>query len=203
MRRMILRKILGLKNKYYVQTNNAQVGLFKDYFNKVKIIACGPTCAAMGFDIAGWPMDIFTPGVQPEDSILMMVHNPTNLKKIKNRRNLDYDKFPPNEVPQVYDIVGELLFGKLKACKFKWGLSFDIIKKNIDKDICMMISGKFPAGGHYVLVVGYDDNEQSVIFNDPYPPQWPDKNGYHREMSLDFLSKMHNYRIDFFPKRSV
>lgn len=197
-----MRKIIGNKTQYYIQTNNAQVELFKDYFDKEKNIACGPTCAAMGFDIARWPMNIFTPGVQPEDSILMMVHNPANLKKIKERRNLNYDRFPPNEVPQVYDIVGELLYGKWKACKFAWGLSFEIIKKNIDKNICMMISGKFPAGGHYVLIVGYDEEKKIVIFNDPYPPQWEDKQGYNREMTLDFLSKMHNYRIDFFPKRS-
>lgn len=196
-----MREILGHKNKYYTQTNNAQVELFKDYFGKGKAIACGPTSAAMGFDIAGWPMNVFTPGVQPEDSILMMVHNPANLAKLKERRDIDYDKFPPNEVPQVYDVVGELLYGKWKACKFSWGLSFEIVRKNILHGIPMMICGKFPAGGHYVLIVGFDDERQVVIFNDPYPPQWPDKNGYNREMDLEFLSKMGNYRIDFFPKR--
>lgn len=202
----MMKRILGNKSQYYIQTNNAQVELFEDYFGKGKMIACGPTSAAMGFDIAGWPMDVFTPGEQPEDSILMMVHNPANLKKIKKRRNLNYDKFPPNEVPQVYDVVGELLYGKWKACKFEWGLSFEIIKKNIDRGISMMISGPFPAGGHYVLIVGYDDKEKipenRVIFNDPYPPQWENRQGYNREMTLDFLSKMHGYRIDFFPKRS-
>jgi len=198
-----MRKILGLKNKYKSQTKSAQVELFKDYFKNGKMIECGPVSAAMGFDISGWPMDVFTPGVQPGDSILMMVHNPDNLKKIKERRNINYDSFPPNEVPQVYDIVGELLYGKYKACKFEWGLSFEIIKKNINKNICMMISGPFPAGGHYVLVVGYDEERNLIIFNDPYPPQWPDKNGYNREMDLDFLSKMGNYRIDFYSKRSI
>jgi hypothetical protein len=198
-----MRKILGLKNKYKSQVETAQVELFKDYFHNGKMIECGPVSAAMGFDIAGWPIDVFTSGEQPGDSILMMVHNPDNLKKIKERRNINYDAFPPNEVPQVYDIVGELLYGKYKACKFEWGLSFEIIKKNINKNICMMISGPFPAGSHYVLAVGYDDEKKVIIYNDPYPPQWPDKNGYNREMDMEFLSKMGNYRIDFYPKRSV
>lgn len=194
-----MRKILGSEDKYYLQTNNAQVELFKDYFGKGKIIACGPTCAAMGFDIARWPMDVFTPGEQPEDSILMIVHNPANLAKIKARRNIDYDKMPPNEVPQVYDIVGQLLYNTNKACQFHFGLSFDLIKQNITKGIVMMIGGKFPCGGHYVLVVGFDEEQEKIIINDPYPLQWPDKKGYNREMDLNLLEKVGNWRVDFYP----
>jgi len=194
-----MRRILGTKSQYYTQTNNAQVELFKDYFGNGKAIACGPTSAAMGFDIAGWPMDVFTPGEQPEDSILMIVHNPANLKLLEERRKIDYDKFPPNEVPQIYDVVGELIYGE-DACLFRWGLTYETIKENIIKGIPMMLCGNFPCGGHYVLAVGFDDEKKVIIFNDPYPPQWKDKNGYNREMDMDFFeSKILKWRVDFLP----
>ncbi|MBN2536388.1 MAG: C39 family peptidase [Spirochaetales bacterium] len=194
-----MREILGNKLQHYIQTNNAQVELFKDYFDRGKPIACGPTAAAMGFDIAGWPMNVFTPGEQPEDSILMIAHNPANLEKIKNRRNLNYDRWPPNEIPQVYDVVGELIY-RTKACRYMEGLSFEIVKENISKKTPMMVaSGKFPCGAHYVLIVGFDDEKEVVIFNDPYPPQWPDKQGYNREMNMDFFKTLGNWRVDFLP----
>lgn len=198
-----MRKILGSRDQYYDQTNNAQVDLFNDYFHKTRIIACGPTMCAMGFDVSGWPMSVFTPGVQPEDSILMMLHNRFNLELLKKTRNIDYDKYPPNEVPQVYDVVGEILYGKYKANKFEWHLNFDIIKKNIDNDICMGIHGDFPCGGHYVLIVGYDDEKNVIIFNDPYPPQWKDYNGYNREMTMNFFyDNISLFRIDFYPNQN-
>jgi len=195
-----MKKILGDKTKYYDQSNNAQVELFKDYFNKTKMIACGPTSFAMGLDIAGWPMDIFTPGEQPEDSILMIAHNPYNLNLFKEKRDLDYDKYPPNEVSQIYDVVAKILYNSDNVCKFKWGLTWSIIKENIINNIPMMIAGNFPAGGHYVLIVGFDDSKKTIIFNDPYKYQWRDKNGYNREMDLNFLNdKISKYRIEFYP----
>lgn len=211
-----MRKILGSRDKYYVQTNNAQVELFKDYFKNGKMIACGPESAAMGFHIAGRDMSIFTPGEQPGDSILMIMHNPLNLERFKKRRDLNYNEYPPNEVPQGYDVVGEILYGP-GTCKFKWGLNYDIIKQNINTGIPMMICGKFSCGGHYVLVVGYDEekkvpvynkknklegyeNQKMIIFNDPYPFQWVDKKGYNREMDMQFFNeKISKYRVDFMP----
>ncbi len=194
-----MRKILGTKKQLYTQENNAQVYLFDDYFGKKKYIACAPTICAMGFDIAGRPMNVFTSGVQPEDSILMMLHNPSNLKALKEIRDLDYDKYPPNEVPQVYDFVGRILYG-VEACRFEWGLTFDIIKVNIDNRIPMMILVEFDTGGHYDLVVGYDDLEKKIIYNDPYPRRWIDKNGYNREMDLAYFNKkVKKWRVDFYP----
>ena len=164
------RVILGTKYQYHNQLNNAQVALFKDYFNKKKAIACGPTALAEAFEIAGWPTDVFTPGEQADDAILMILQNPKNLKRFKKIRNLDYDKYPPNEIPQLFPEVGRILYEK-EVCRFEWGLSFEIIKDNILQGITMIICGKFPAGGHYVHAVGFDDEKQVIIFNDPYPKQ--------------------------------
>lgn len=194
-----MRKVID-RGIYYSQENNAQVKLFERYFGSGRAIACGPTCAAMAFHITRWPMDVFTPGVQPEDSILMMVHNPHNMDKLKARRDIDYDKFPPGEVPQVYDVVGEMLYSTDKACRFKWGLDFETIKSNINRQVVMMICGNFPAGGHYVLVVGYDDDDETIIYNDPYGKQWMDGVGQRREMSAKFLAEeIQRWRVDFYP----
>ncbi len=194
-----MRKVLGTRKQLYTQENNAQVLLFDDYFKKKKYIACAPTSCAMGFDIAGRSMNVFTAGEQPEDSILMILHNPSNLKALKEIRKLDYDQYPPNEVPQLYDFVGKILYGT-EACKFKWGLTFNIIKSNIDNGIPMMILVQFPVGGHYDLIVGYDDLKKIIIYNDPYPKRWNDKNGYNREMDLAYFKEnVNRWRVDFYP----
>jgi hypothetical protein len=200
-------KILGSKDNYYDQTNNAQVDLFKDYFKKGKMISCGPEAFVTCLDIAGYPMDIFTPGEQPGDSVLMICHNRKNLPAIMKNRVLDYDKYPPNEVPQTYEVVAKLLYKDLPGtiCKLEWGVNFAIIKKNIDKNIPMMLCGKFPCGGHFVAVTGYDDSKNLVKFNDPYPLNWPDKKGYNRDMDLKFLQENiisignYNWRIEIYP----
>ena len=195
-----MKKVLGTASQYYTQMNNGQVELFKDYFRQPKMIACGPTAAVMCTDIAGWPMTVFTPGEQPEDSVLMVMENPQNLKLFQDRRPLDYDKIPVNEVPQCYEVAFELIYKRTDVCKFTFGLDFTIIKASIDAGNPLMICGSFPAGGHYVSVVGYEDEplKQVVIFNDPYPVQWPDNKGYNREMTLSFLeTQIQKFRVEF------
>lgn len=193
-----MRKVLGTRDQYYIQSDNAQVELFKDYFGDGKMIAC-PTCAAMGFDISGRPMDVFTPGEQPEDSILMIAYNPANLAKIKERGDFN-DNTILNEIPQVYDVVGELLYGTGGACRFVEELSFEIIKKNIKDGIPMMAGCEFPHGPHYILIVGFDDDKNTIIYNDPNPENWPDKEGYNREMDMEFFNeKIVKSRVDFYP----
>ena len=199
-----MKKVLGTPNQYYSQSNNAQVYLFKDYFNSGINIACGPTVFAMALDICLWPLVVFAPGIQPEDSILMIMHNPFNLDTFRNVRDIDYDLYPPNEVPQLYPVVAHMLYNNVNVCKFKWGVSFDMIKYCIDNDMTVMCSGNFPAGGHYVLFVGYEDD--TLIFNDPYKEQWEDKNGYNRIMTREFFDnniKQSGYRLEIYKNKGA
>ena len=194
-----MRKILGSNEMYCDQTNDASVELFKDYFKKSKLVACGPNAAAMGFEVAGWPMTVFTPGAQASDIILMIMENPKNLSLFKARRNIDYDTYPVNEVPQTYDVLAKLIYG-VEVCQYNEGLNYEIIRGCIMDDTPAMISGQFPAGGHFVLAVGFDDEKKVIIYNDPDRYQWPDQKGYNREMDMAFLAeKISKYRVEFRP----
>lgn len=189
--------ILGSKDQYYSQTNNAQVDLMRDYFQKRKYIACGPTSFVAGLDIAGWEMSIFTPGVQPEDSVIMLMHNPAHLGYWQSIRDLDYDKHPPNEIPQLYPGVAKILYKRDDVCKFSFGLTMAHIKNLIENGCPVMVHGKFSFGNHYVLIVGYDND--NLIYNDPYPYGYPDKKGYNRIMTPDFLDEqIDDFKIDFY-----
>lgn len=174
----------------YSQKNNAQRFLFEDYvhgvikrmrdtgeitqgiYNRVRkklflYIACGPTCIAMGLHIGGWNMKIFTPGEQPEDAILMMTHNPWNFDAFKKRRNLDYggDIWAPNEIPQVYDVISDILYGPdTAACRYRNGCNVEIIRENIIKDTTMMVA----SGAHYILLTGFSDERKKIYFKDPF-----------------------------------
>jgi len=195
-----MRKILGTKDQYYEQTKNAQVSLIKMYTGQIRSIACGPTCAAMALDICCYDMSVFTPGEQPEDSLLMIFHNPAHLQKFKKTRDLDYNKYPPNEIPQLYPTVMEIIY-KESVCEFSFGLSYEEIRQTICNDSPVQIVGKFPAGGHYVLVVGFDDKDKTLIYNDPYALQWPDHNGYNRIMDQKFFNKnIQKHKIIYYPQ---
>lgn len=174
----------------YSQKNNAQVYLFKDYVHGILhrmlkknqisqaiydlirkklflFIACGPTSIAMGLHICGWPMNVFTKGVQPEDSILMMCHNPNNFDAFKKRRNLDYggDIWASNEIPQVYDVISDILYGPdAAACRYRNGCNVNIIRENIMKGTTMMVA----SGAHYILLTGFSDEKKKVYFKDPF-----------------------------------
>jgi hypothetical protein len=196
-----MRLIIGNKSQYYIQTNNAQVELFKDYFHQVKNIACGPETAAAGYDISGRNMKIFTPGEQPGDSILMIMHNPKNLKKFEYRRKLNYDEWPPNEVPQAYDVVGRILYGE-DASLFHWGFNSGVVIKNINGGVPMMVGTNLTKDGHYVLIVGFDLDKGTLIYNDPYPYLYEDKQGYNREIKYPNPKiKISNWRVDFYPPK--
>lgn len=192
-------KVLGSGNQYYIQTNNASAYLLRAYMGRIRFIACGPESAAMGFDIAGQDMSIFTPGEQPGDAIINIFHDPKHLPKYKAARGDDtfYKKYSANEIPQIYPAMSEIIFGE-KVCSFHWGNTFEQIKESIDTGSPVMLCGRFPCGGHYVLAVGYDEKTGDIIFNDPYPRQWPDKKGYRRRMSPEFQKKkLKGFRVVF------
>jgi hypothetical protein len=194
-----MKQILGTDYNYHDQTNDGSYNLLKDYSAKSKAISCYPNAFAGGLEIGQWP-DVFTPGEQWPDSILMILHSGTNLSKWKAIRNLDYDKYPPNEIPQLYGWPGlpKVLYGdKGNSIVFKWGISFDIIVNAIKNKTCLHVAGKFPAGPHGVLITGYDDDREIIYYNDSYKKQYSDKKGYNRTMTKQWMEdNISDWRIE-------
>jgi hypothetical protein len=190
-----MKKILGTGNEWNLQTNDGSFELLKDYGAKHRAIACGPNAFVSGLEIQKWP-NLSAPGEQWPDSIIMIMHNTKNIKAFQNRRDIDLDKYPPNEIPQLYDVVADILYGKKgNKIRFKWGLSKEIIINAINSDICLMVCGDFPTGGHYVLINGYEDD--NIVFMDSYPNQWPDRNGKNRRMTFNTaLPILNKWRIE-------
>jgi hypothetical protein len=184
-----MRKILSSRSSYNNQMNDATVNFAKRYGPKSRMVSCGPNSLAGGLEVAGWPLDVFTKGAQIPDILMMIFNNPHNEDDFIKVRDLDFDRYPPNEVPQLYPLVTKIIYGK-EACRFEWNIEFNVIKENIDRGQPLILCGNFPAGGHYVLCVGYDDEKQTVIFDDPYPVQWPDGNGFNREMSWNEMERI-------------
>lgn len=178
--------ILGRSDQYHVQTNDGSVELFERYVKTPKYVSCGPTMAAMNFDIAGQDMGIFTPGEQASDAILMVLNNPNHLAIWKSVRDIDYGKYAANEIPQLYPEMSRIIFGK-KAVHFSWGITWEKIVGAINYHNPIGVSGRFPLGGHYVSVVGYisnkDPKHRKIIFNDPYPKHWAGKYQDHQSPS--------------------
>lgn len=182
-----MRKINGITT-YYSQKNNGQVELFQDYFFRIleKIkktatpeiisairqirkrlalnISCGPTAWVDGIDSCGWPLDRFTPGEQPEDSVLMIMMNPRNVKKFLKRRNIDTTRWAYNEIPQYYEVVGQIIY-KQEVCRFENNITFQKYCGYIDRGCCVM----FAIPGHFLIGKGYyQNNKNFIIYNDPF-----------------------------------
>lgn len=191
--------VLGSRDQYYIQTNNASAYLIRAYMGRIRFIACGPESAAMGFDIAGRDMSIFTPGEQPGDAIINIFHDPKHLPAyidVRGDRKF-YEKYSPNEIPQIYPAMGKIIFGK-DVASFEWGNTYSQVRESIQKKSPVMLCGNFPCGGHYVLCVGYNDKREELIYNDPYPKQWADKNGFRRRMDQGFIKKkLKGFRVIF------
>jgi hypothetical protein len=202
------RKVLGVFADYCIQTNNAAVKFGERYYSydsnkdgkkekNIKYVSCGPESAAMGLYVSGKVKHVETccgltldiPGVQLGDTIMMGFHNPSNEPMFTARRPMDFSIYPPNEVPQYYDVLLNKMLGLKEsdsACKFQYGLTFETIQFHISNNRPMMLCGAFPCGGHYVLCVGYDNRKTiNVVINDPYPKQWKDEKGYNIEFVFD------------------
>jgi hypothetical protein len=37
--------------------------------------------------------------------------------------------------------------------------------------------------GHYIAAVAYDEARREIIYNDPWPERFPDKNGFNRRLT--------------------
>lgn len=190
---------LGTRADYADQTNDASVNYSAVTTNgKPKYITCFPNAVEMCLDITKQTPKIGIKGVQTADIIVMAMMNPHNKEMLLKVRNLDHRAFPPYTVPQYYPAMLELLSGD-KVCAYKMGVTWDVVKANIDKGQPMVICVGYPVGDHCITINGYDPDpgNPKISICDPYPLNYPDGNGYNRD--YNFYKGKENWELAYSP----
>ena len=179
------RKING-EDIYHSQRNNALVEIFQDYIFRAienmrkeateetrKIIqevrskiclhvSCFPTSFIDGAHSCGWPMSVFAPGIQPEDSVMCIMNNPNNAKLFHKIRFVP-ETWGYNEIPDYYPVLGEIIWGQ-KMCKYETRMPFEKYYNYIDNGCCIV----YAHPGHVIVGKGYDEEKKARIYNDPF-----------------------------------
>jgi hypothetical protein len=106
-------------------------------------------------------------------------NDPRNYAALKAARpDTPPDVWHGNEVPQFYPVAVPAVFGV--TARFLWGSDFDRIAACLVEGKAVQLCLVKP--GHYIAAVAYDDERREIIFNDPWPDRFPDRNGFNRRM---------------------
>jgi len=171
------------RDHYYVQTNNPTEEVLRKRKNGNWLVSCGPTAAvsclaAMGCDVA-----IRCPGeYQPQSEEVLMdyFNDPRNYDTLRKiRPETPPDTYHGNEVPQFYAAAVPAVFG-VKA-EFLWGADFLKIAAFLEAGRAVQVCLVQP--GHFIAVVACDRETRELIYNDPWPERFANKDGFNRAMS--------------------
>jgi hypothetical protein len=132
----------------------------------------------MGFNVyCGCPGE-YVP--QSEEVLMDFFNDPRNYAILKKARpDTPPDVWHGNEVPQFYPAAVEAVFG-IKAY-FRWLHDFGHVANELASGRAVQLCLVKP--GHYIAAVAYDEDAREIIYNDPWPDRFPDKNGFNRRMS--------------------
>ena len=168
--------------RYYAQTNNPSEELLRKTGAAGWLETCGPTAAVNCMAALGYDLTIRCPGPylpQPEEVLSDFLNDPRNYPELaKERKDLTPDKLPGNRVPQYYPFAVRRVFGA--DASFVWLADHIQIPKYLAESGAVQICLEHP--GHYLAAVAYDDEKDEIIFNDPWPEQYPDRNGFNRRI---------------------
>lgn len=185
------------RERYYTQTNNS-IEAFHKASGKTKgwTESCGPTSATTILDMMGTPVAIVTPGgwqAQPEQVLWDYLNDPRNYTKFAAARpNLAPGTYPGNQIPQYYPVAVKEVFGRTAA--FKEGVKFEDVSQWVAAGKGVQLCLKTP--GHFIPVVAFDDTAGELVFHDPFPDRFPDKNGFGRRLTRDeFKSNVQPYGV--------
>lgn len=165
------------KSKFYTQVNNPTEEQLRKHGIKAFLETCGPTTALNCIASLGHNTDLDNlPGevIQPEEVLSDFLNDPKNYEALRNvRLSLNPASIPGGRVPQYYPYAVKFLFNV--ACEFRWNMTFDTIALDVARGKSIQICFENP--GHYVAVVAYDDKNDELIYNDPWPANPMNKNG--------------------------
>ena len=184
------------KAHYFVQTNNPTEEYLRKQGRGNWLVSCGPTAAvgclaAMGRDVA-----IRCPGgyaPQPEEVLMDYFNDPRNYDALRRvRAETPPENWKGNEIPQFYTVAVPAVFGV--PAKFLWSLDINKIAAQVQSGRAVQICLDKP--GHFIAVVAYDEARKELIYNDPWPERFPDKDGFNRRMNLlELMTNIQPYMI--------
>jgi hypothetical protein len=170
------------RDYYYTQTNNPTEEILRKRSDGGWLVSCGPTAAvgciaAMGHNVyCGCPGG-YVP--QSEEVLMDYFNDPRNYDALRKARpDTPPEKWHGNEVPQFYSVAVPAVFG-VKA-EFMYGNDFNKIAAFLEAGRGVQLCLVNP--GHYIAAVAYDSAKREIIFNDPWPGRFADKDGFNRRM---------------------
>jgi hypothetical protein len=176
-------KLWNSRDCYYTQTNNPTEEMLRKRSNREWLVSCGPsaavTCvAAMGFNVfCGCPGEYLP---QSEEILMDFFNDPRNYAALQAvRPDTPPDVWQGNEVPQFYPIAVKAVFG-VRAV-FEWGADFAKVAVYLQAGKAVQFCLVKP--GHYIAAVAFDEGAREIIFNDPWPGRFADKNGFNRRLT--------------------
>lgn len=176
----------GVRETYYSQENNPTEAYNKAVLHNRDswLESCGPTAAVTCLAAMGIPVRVRCPGdyePQPEEVLMDFFNDPRNGTALKRIRKVS-DDIPENRVPQYYPYGVRRVFGV--GAEFHWGLDYGEVSRLVSEEgLAVQLCRKRP--GHYIAVVAFDSESDELIYNDPWPSQFSDKNGFNRRMHRD------------------
>lgn len=160
-----MKKFLDGDYTYYSQNNNGSLKFIELFTKKKRVVTCGETALCTALSLAGRDVPDIK-GVQPEDIFSMYFSNPHNIEDFLMIRDLDYNKYPPDTVPQLYPAAVRDIIG-IGCCQFSFGCDFIDIKNHIIIGDPIIACIKERYGGHYVTIKGFDDIKNIIYYDDP------------------------------------
>lgn len=170
-------------SRYYVQTNNPTEEILRKRSDGNWLVSCGPSAAVGCLAAMGHPISIKCPGryqPQPEETLMDYFNDPRKYKNLQRARpEINPAEWHGNEIPQFYTIAVPEVFGV--DADFRWCNSINKVATELFKGHAVQLNLETP--GHYIAAVAWDDQTREIIFNDPWPVRFPNKDGFNRRMS--------------------
>jgi hypothetical protein len=117
---------------------------------------------------------------QSEEILMDFFHDPKNYEMLgRVRQDTPPEKWYGNEVPQFYPFAVHAVFGV--PAVFRFGLDFGLVVKKLAAGRAVQLCLVKP--GHYIAALAYDEERREIIYNDPWPERFADKNGFNRRLT--------------------
>jgi hypothetical protein len=187
------------RTKYFIQTDNSIEQYNKEIKKANYTESCGPTAAINILAAGGVNISIKTPGgwqPQPEQVLWDYFNDPVNFDKFRvARSDIKPGAYPGNQIPQYYPVAIKEVFGQ--ECKFLWISVFCSIVEAVQSGKGVQLCLKKP--GHFIAIVAFDDVAKELIYNDPFPDRFPDKDGFNRRLNeVEYKKNIQPYAIVYF-----